>query len=191
MHNSNKSFGFGLIVFRGQRKRYFGISKKIWRNYTSTLQYGKGDMTKIKYVKGDLLEAPEQFLLHGCNAQGVMGSGVAKLIREKWPKAYADYRSTYHSFGLTLGSIVSSYQSDSRCILNAITQETYGREGVHVSYWAIANVMRQLDQNRIVKSVGSVAMPMIGAGLAGGDWNVIEAIIENTANNFQPVIYHL
>lgn len=26
-------------------------------------------MTKIKYVKGDLLQAPEQIILHGCNAR--------------------------------------------------------------------------------------------------------------------------
>ena len=146
---------------------------------------------KIRYVKGDLLEAPEQIILQACNSLGVMGAGVAKLIREKWPKAYQDYRDSYDSYGLPLGSIVSSKQPDGKIILNAITQDTIGRTGVHVSYWAIANVMYQLDQNVTVQKVGSVAMPAIGSGLAGGDWPVIEAIIENTAKNFQPVVYHL
>ena len=144
---------------------------------------------KIKYVKGDLLEAPEQILLHSCNSLGVMGAGVAKLIREKWPKAYQDYRDSYDSYGLPLGSIVSSKQPDGKIILNAITQDTVGRFGVHVSYWAVANVLYQLDQHVTVQKVGSVAMPMIGSGLAGGEWSVIEAIIENTAKNFQPIIY--
>jgi O-acetyl-ADP-ribose deacetylase (regulator of RNase III) len=148
-------------------------------------------MTRIKYVKSDLLEAQEKVLLHSCNSLGVMGAGVAKLIREKWPKAYQDYRDSYDSYGLPLGSIVSSKQPDGKIILNAITQDTFGRTGVHVSYWAIANVIYQLDQNSAVQKIGLVAMPMIGAGLAGGDWNVIEAIIENTAKNFQPVVYHL
>lgn len=148
-------------------------------------------MTKIKYVKGDLLEAPEQILLHSCNSLGVMGAGVAKLIRQKWPKAYQDYLDEYNSYGLPLGSIVPSKQPDGKIILNAITQDTIGKTGVHVSYWAIANVMYQLNQNIYYSKVDSVAMPMIGSGLAGGDWTIIEAIIENTAVNFQPVVYHL
>ena len=148
-------------------------------------------MTKIKYIKGDLLEAREEILLHSCNSLGVMGAGVAKLIREKWPKAYQDYRDSYDSYGLPLGSIVSSKQSDGKIILNAITQDTIGKTGVHVSYWAVANVLYQLDQRLIVRNGATVAMPMIGSGLAGGEWSVIEAIIENTAKNFQPVVYHL
>ena len=161
-----------------------------WPRRIFTLHNGKEEM-KIKYVKGDLLEAPEQVTLHGCNSLGVMGAGVAKLIREKWPKAYQDYRDSYDSYGLPLGSIVSSKQPDGKIILNAITQDTVGRFGVHVSYWAIANVIYQLDQRYIARDSKVVAMPAIGSGLAGGDWNVIEAIIENTAKNFQPVVYHL
>ncbi|KKN25229.1 hypothetical protein LCGC14_0887100, partial [marine sediment metagenome] len=30
----------------------------------------------ITYVIGDLLESPYRLILHGCNAQGVMGSGI-------------------------------------------------------------------------------------------------------------------
>ena len=146
---------------------------------------------KIKYIKGDLLEAPEQIILHGCNSLGVMGAGVAKLIREKWPKAYQDYRDSYDSYGLPLGSIISSKQPDGKIIMNAITQDTIGKTGVHVSYWAVANVLYQLDQRLVVRNGATVAMPAIGSGLAGGDWSVIEAIIENTAKNFQPIVYHL
>jgi O-acetyl-ADP-ribose deacetylase (regulator of RNase III) len=148
-------------------------------------------VTKIKYIKGDLLEAPEQIVLHGCNACGVMGSGVARLIREKWPKAYHDYVECYNSYGLDLGSVLTSRQSDDKIILNAITQQSYGRGGVHVSYWAIANVIRLLNDNPDVRKEKIVAMPMIGAGLGGGDWPVISAIIENEAKNFQPVVYIL
>jgi len=143
---------------------------------------------KIRYVKGDLLQAPEQYLIHGCNAKGFMGAGVAKLIRDKYPKAYKDYKDSYDSYGLTLGSVIPSKQPDGKIILNAITQETLGYGGIHVSYWAIANVMHQLNRWSD-EQMKEVAMPQIGAGLAGGDWNVIEAIIENEAKNFQPVVY--
>jgi O-acetyl-ADP-ribose deacetylase (regulator of RNase III) len=173
------------------KKKAFWGTNMIWPRQIFTLQHGKISMTKIKYIKGDLLQAPEQVILHSCNSLGVMGAGVAKLIREKWPKAYQDYRDSYDSYGLPLGSIVSSKQPDGKIIMNAITQDTIGRSGVHVSYWAIANVIWQLDQQFVARDSKVVAMPAIGSGLAGGDWSVIEAIIENTAKNFQPVVYHL
>jgi len=34
-------------------------------------------------------------------------------------------------------------------------------------------------------------MPKIGAGLAGGDWNVIAAIIEEEFTAVQPIVYWL
>jgi hypothetical protein len=34
-------------------------------------------------------------------------------------------------------------------------------------------------------------MPQIGAGLGGGDWQVIEAIIESEMTDIQPVVYTL
>ena len=36
-----------------------------------------------------------------------------------------------------------------------------------------------------------IAMPLIGAGLGGGDWNVISEIIEEESLKFQPVVYEL
>ena len=50
---------------------------------------------KIEYRKGDLFQTEIKTIVHGCNAQGVMGSGVAKIIRDKYPKAYDRYVAEY------------------------------------------------------------------------------------------------
>jgi len=39
------------------------------------------------YRQGDLVMAVEPIIIHGCNAKGVMGSGVAKAIRAYYPDA--------------------------------------------------------------------------------------------------------
>ena len=144
---------------------------------------------KIEYRKGDLLETEITNIIHGCNSRGVMGSGVAKAIRAKYPRAYQDYVDMYDNVGLELGDMPISTQPDGRVIYNAITQKEYGRDSsrVYVSYWAIAEVFRRIDKSNI----SEIAMPMIGAGLANGDWNVISAIIENTLTCVQPVVYIL
>lgn len=142
---------------------------------------------QIEYVQGDLLETDIPHIIHGCNAQGRMASGVAKLIRAKYPKAYSDYMNVYDNVGLSVGMLIQSEQPDGKTIYNAITQRFYGTDKsvVYVSYWAVAEVMRQLNGLGIKK----IAMPMLGAGLANGDWKVISAIIENTLTNVQPVVY--
>jgi O-acetyl-ADP-ribose deacetylase (regulator of RNase III) len=144
---------------------------------------------QIEYINGDLLETPVKHIMHGCNSHGVMGSGVAKLIRDKYPQAYRDYYDVYNSRGLELGDIIFSVQNDGKIISNAITQKDYGRDKsrVYVSYWSIAEVFRKIESFGIKE----IALPKIGAGLANGDWNVIEAIIENTLTKTKPIVYVL
>jgi O-acetyl-ADP-ribose deacetylase (regulator of RNase III) len=146
-------------------------------------------MSKIEYRKGDILTTGITHIVHGCNAQNVMGSGVAAAIRSKYPQAYRDYNDVYNNRGLDLGDVILSVQNDGKIIVNAITQKDFGRDSnkVYVSYWAIAEVFRKIESF----SIEEIALPMIGAGLANGDWNVISAIIENTLTKTKPVVYQL
>jgi len=144
---------------------------------------------QIEYVKGDLLQTEVKHIIHGCNSHGVMGSGVAKVLRDMYPKAYQDYNDAYNSYGLELGDIIVSVQDNGKVIHNAITQKDYGRrdDRVYVSYWAIAETFRKINY----WGVKEIALPKIGAGLANGDWNVISAIIENTLIDTKPYVYIL
>ena len=45
----------------------------------------------IHYVKGNLLDSNCDYICHQVNCQGVMGSGIARQIRERWPEVYKDY----------------------------------------------------------------------------------------------------
>ena len=46
----------------------------------------------VKYYNGDLLESGCDYICHQVNCQGVMGSGIAKSIREKWPVVFEKYK---------------------------------------------------------------------------------------------------
>lgn len=147
----------------------------------------------ILFRHGDLLTAPEEAIIHGCNSHGVMGSGVARVLRDKYPKAYEDYRREYEENGLPLGSVVWSQQNthEKHLVGNAITQKDFGSKSGerYVSYDAIADVIAEV--NRVARSRGltAVAMPLIGAGLAQGRWPIIARIIETEATDFRPVVY--
>jgi O-acetyl-ADP-ribose deacetylase (regulator of RNase III) len=144
---------------------------------------------KITYIEGDLLASDESVIAHGCNAQGVMKSGIAKSIREMYPTAYDDYRGTYESQGrkLHLGQVIVT-RTVERTILNIISQQYYGRDPnvVYVSYSGIRNAIFNINALGYTR----VAFPKIGAGLANGDWNRISQIIE-AESKFDPIVYYI
>jgi len=147
------------------------------------------------YKSDNIINATEPLIVHGCNSRGVYNAGVAKAIRTKWPKAYLDYKYIYDMEGLALGQIVWSIVDD-KYIANAITQKTYGRDFKrHVNYDAIETVFlkirTEIESNSTITDDGPpyLASSKIGAGLGGGDWDVISDIIDSVMNNYDVIIY--
>ncbi len=159
---------------------------------------------KIIYKHGDLKTCDEQYFAHGCNAQGVMGSGVAAWVRSDFPWGYAEYRRVYEEQGnhLEMGQVIVARDpaNKSKTVLNCITQEFFGRDPnvVYVDYDAIRVIVEELD--KLFDNEASdwedgggfvrVAFPLIGAGLANGKWSIISGILEESAT-FHPVVYLL
>lgn len=140
----------------------------------------------ITYIRGDLLSVTSGHIVHGCNAQGVMGSGVALAIATKWPEVYEKYKLEHATRRMYLGSAHSVEISDRPHLLvwNAITQEYFGRTNKrYVSYDAIESSLSKINTSVIeLKDVIQpvINIPKIGAGLGGGNWSIIEKIITET-----------
>lgn len=133
---------------------------------------------------GDLLAVTDGVIAHGCNAQGVMGAGVAAAIREKWPHVYEQYRGWCEAYSadprLLMGKVQIVKIDDGLSVANCVTQFTTGR-GRQVSYDAVDTAMRTLDS--AAPEGARVHLPAIGAGLGGGDWTVIRTIVGKALSN--------
>ena len=147
---------------------------------------------KIQYQFGDLF-GKANIIIHGCNAQGKMASGFAKTLREKHPIAYQAYMEEYVNHSLKVGNVV--WARDREVLIgNAITQTYYGRNSniLYANYLGIRKAFQEV--NKTTKTMGGkpmVSMPMIGAGFANGDWQIISDIIVQESYNFTPVVYVL
>lgn len=77
-------------------------------------------------------------------------------------------------------------------IFNALTQKEFGRiPKRYVSYDAVDTSMKYIsDIVRRVKDM-DILMPKIGAGLGGGDWNIIESIIKHNFKDLTVKVYEL
>lgn len=137
---------------------------------------------KINYINGDLLSVTEGIIMHGCNAQGVMGSGVALAIKHRYPKCFTAYTNQDR----TLGSVAWYIHSNGLLIANAITQQFYGRAPKrYVSYDAVERSFTDVIVKAIDDGIFTVNLPKIGAGLGNGDWEIISTIVERTAERLR------
>ncbi len=143
----------------------------------------------IEYIEGNLLFTDCDIIAHGCNAQGVMGSGVAKQIKLRHPIAY----QLYHKYCKVNKNIVGKIlfcHSNLKIIANCITQNYYGRDGKrYVDYIAVRECMRKLRTYCFAAGRYEVAMPKIGAGLGMGDWEIIKEIIEEELKDIHVKVY--
>lgn len=145
----------------------------------------------IKYIKGDLFSTDCDIIAHGCNCLGVMGSGVAKIVRDRYPKAYHAYVDKYDEDGLKLGEVQLIFQRDGKYIANCMTQDRFvPRNQCHADYDAIRTCMETLKKLARLGNL-SIAMPKIGAGLAGGDWRKIESILNEVFSDYDVTVYYL
>lgn len=152
----------------------------------------------MKLIKGNLLDTECYQIAHGCNAQGVMGSGVAKAIRDEWPEVYEFYRNAYDSRGLSLGEIITVPLNNGKKIVhNCITQDKFGRSGEKfVNYGALAKCLLTISQksDTVTERYNAVAIPEIGCGLGGGDIGILYELcadIEKMYPRMEFFVYNL
>jgi O-acetyl-ADP-ribose deacetylase (regulator of RNase III) len=146
----------------------------------------------INYKTGDVTQASQRVILHGCNAKGKFNAGVAKAIRNKWPEVYDRYSKAYDEFGLIPGSIIVVLTDDKeKLVINAITQPSYGRDPntVYVDYDAVQLALE--ETKTVLDSYGltALAMPRIGTGLGNGSWDKIKQIIEEELPGINVTVY--
>ena len=137
----------------------------------------------MKVVKGNLIQLAKtgvfNVIVHGANCINAMGSGIAVQIKEEFPTAYeADTNFNVPLGPARLGKISAGYSSwYDLIIVNAYTQVYPAKDAndIAVDYNAVRSTMQLIKKQYGGASIG---LPMIGAGLANGDWPTIFNIIQ-------------
>lgn len=139
----------------------------------------------MKYIEGNLIdlafEGRFDIIIHGCNIFHTFGSGIAAEIAKRIPDAYkADKMTPYGSkekLGTFSAVIVPNNNGNFFTVVNLYTQGSFGKDGVHVVYEALENGFTSFKAADSAHPL-RIGIPMIGAGLGGGDWERIESFID-------------
>lgn len=136
----------------------------------------------IEIIQGDLLGvgAPKA-IAHGCNAQGVMGAGIAAQIRARFPQCFETYRKRCQHGTYVLGDVEhwsGSQDGEKYDVFNCCTQVKPGRDARIV---AIETALCRTLSIAREHGIAVLGMPKIGCGLGGLNWNVVLPVLQRIA----------
>jgi O-acetyl-ADP-ribose deacetylase (regulator of RNase III) len=147
----------------------------------------------LKYKKGCLITAAQSgevnVIAHQCNCQNNMGRGIAPLIKRAFPEAWEADKETIKGSKRKLGNLTVA-KSGEVTVFNLYGQYRYGVDKQHTDYDALRSSLK-LMATHLIRPYDKVGLPLIGCGLAGGDWEVVSKIIEEELEGFDVTIYEL
>lgn len=138
----------------------------------------------MKYVSGDLFQSGADCLVNPVNCRGVMGAGLAKAFREKYPAIMRPYVTACRQAALRPGKI-QILQLDRTTgalsptgdlfIANVPTKDDW--RGQSQIGW-IDEGLRKLAGALPERGIRSIAIPKLGAGLGGLPWPQVREVVE-------------
>jgi len=129
--------------------------------------------------QGDVFTTKAFYIGHGVNCQGVMGAGIAKTIRDNFPKNYAEYKKICDE-GLLVPGSYGVYVEDSKAIVNLATQEFPGRDAKYEHVFkSLYYFAKRASRQKALEDYGNlVAIPEIGCGIGGLEWPQVANIVK-------------
>lgn len=133
----------------------------------------------IRYMQGDILQAEAEALVNTVNCVGVMGQGIALQFKKAFPDNYKAYREACRRGEVRPGRMFvykTTGLAQPRYIINFPTKRHWrGRsrlEDIEAGLAALVDEIRS-------RNIRSVALPPLGCGLGGLNWNQVRPRIEH------------
>ncbi len=136
----------------------------------------------IELTKGDLLNAPVEALVDAVNTAGVMGKGIALQFKLAYPEMFRAYQRACKAGEVKLGKMhvfdLGAAGSKPRWIINFPTK----------GHWRDASRLSDVEAGLedLVATIPrlhirSIAVPPLGCGLGGLNWDDVRPRIEEAS----------
>lgn len=164
----------------------------------------------ITYLNGDATDPIKKpaLIIHVCNNCCGWGAGFVLAISRRWPEPEQAYRQWCQG-SFKVPQIIDEKEKDfvlgnvqfvpvldkNIWVANMIAQDNYKRQGhesgkVYLNYDALNKTLEKVFKFAKQKQL-TIHMPKIGCGLAGGSWDVIEAMINPFTNDVETFVYEI
>lgn len=138
----------------------------------------------IKYTEGNLLESTAQALVNTVNTVGVMGKGIALQFKNRFPNNFRVYQNACKEGTIAIGKLLvveeESMLDGKKMVINFPTKTDWRKPSeyryIEEGLTDLVRIIRQYQ-------IESIAIPPLGAGNGGLEWNKVKGLIEQSLSN--------
>lgn len=143
----------------------------------------------IHFLTGDLLSSDARVLVNTVNTVGIMGKGIALQFKERFPLNYKLYRKACKNLELVPGKLLIVHEptlDGQRIIVNFPTKTDWKQKS---SYAYIESGLKELVRIIEEEHITSIAIPPLGCGNGGLQWEKVRPIMEMYLNGLSTDVY--
>lgn len=144
----------------------------------------------IEYKSANLLESNADALVNTVNTVGVMGKGIALQFKNLFPNNYKLYAKACKANEVKVGNLFiteeASLLGGKKIIINFPTKTDWRKPS---EYAYIESGLLELARVIKERDIKSVAIPPLGAGNGGLDWEKVKELINRYLSNIDSNIY--
>lgn len=133
----------------------------------------------ITITDGDLLSQKVDAIVNTVNCVGVMGKGIALQFKRRWPANFRIYEAACKSGDVVPGRMFiydAGGLLQPRFIVNFPTKRHWrGKSELSYIVEGLKDLVRQIE----ALGIESIAVPPLGCGNGGLDWNEVRPLIED------------
>jgi O-acetyl-ADP-ribose deacetylase (regulator of RNase III) len=137
----------------------------------------------MKFIQGNLLDAPVDALVNTVNTVGVMGKGIALMFKEAFPANFRAYEAACKTKSIRIGHVFATENSTFKgphWIINFPTKKHW-RQPSRIEW--IESGLDDLKSFIETNQIRSIALPPLGAGNGGLEWKEVkERIVEKLSD---------
>jgi len=130
--------------------------------------------SNITFCDGDLFASGAAALVNPVNCVGVMGAGLAKQFKQRFPAMFADYQVQCAARFYQPGDCRIWRRPEQPLIVNIATKDHW-REPSQIAW--VDRGLRSLAAMLEPNGIRSIAVPPLGCGLGGLPWSEIRNLI--------------
>jgi O-acetyl-ADP-ribose deacetylase (regulator of RNase III) len=142
----------------------------------------------LVYLESDLFTSPAQTLVNTVNTVGVMGKGIAKTFKQRYPRMFDEYKRLCDAKSLRIGTLMLWRGAD-HWVLNFPTKTTWKLPSkLEYVEAGLARFAATYDDLGIT----SISFPPLGCGNGQLDWETVKPSMERHLRDLPiPVYVHL
>ena len=141
----------------------------------------------MEFTKGDLLLADTDAIVNTVNCVGIMGRGIAAQVKRKYPENFRAYERACKNRQVIPGKMFTfetGHLNNPRFIVNFPTKRHWkGKSRIEDIESGLAALVLEVR----LKGITSIAIPPLGCGLGGLDWNDVRPLIVHAFESLSDV----